>query len=907
MPRPTHAGATYLPALDGLRALAVCFVVLYHLHVPGFSSGLLGVGVFFTLSGFLITSLLLATRERTGGFALQRFWLARLRRLLPAVVLVLGTSLVAASVVAPDKVAKYSWQALSALFYVNNWYNIGSADSYFDRFGGPGPFDHLWSLSIEEQFYLLWPLLLAALLAVLKKRIWVTLAILALAIGSFLLLNGIAHPGFDNTRAYEGTDTRAGGLLLGAALAFWWPARARTVGHNARCTLDVLALGGLALIGYLIATTPDGDISLYRSGIVLLTLATMAVLMATVVPETLVATVLALPPLRWIGERSYGIYLWHMPVIAFLPAAFRSEKPVATASVVIITTLVLSAVSWRYVEDPIRRFGFRKAFTTPRDPEDTLMNHFLAWLIALTTRFTDRLTVLQERMDARRRADAESVASPAPEGTTDAPETTGPDTPPDAAAPDEAPHLEVPHLEATGSDDSTDGVSDTAPADGARTVPMQAVADTETSTEVTAAVDAEAASENASEAEVLPSDLLPADDDLPAEVEAALDARSPRTSPTSPAAPAGDESTGTDTDTSTEVFDDDTDTSRIPVAAGPHGPAHPPHSAHGPGQGARGQSTPSPTLRRRRRPQLLASIVLVAALAIGGLIALGSLDADTPGDLDTAALAEDLPPTSTTAPAGPTLPVTERRTDCSTVVHVGDSTSIGMNSADTLPDPIDRITGRYKAVGAKTVITDIAGARSSLETVNGEPNAVTSIEGQLARGVRGCWVMAMGINDTANVEVGGPGPVDMRIDRLLAPLKGQPVLWPTVITSPLNENPAYDNRAMQQFDKALLRACKRYPNLRLYDWAAEAQPGWFSDGIHYTPAGYTERAYRFSIALATVFPAEDAPPRGCLLRSSDVTAVPPSPTRPAPGPSTPAPVNAGQAAPAPDRPVSAQG
>ena len=161
MPRPTHRGATYLPALDGLRALAVILVVLYHLHVPGFSSGLLGVGVFFTLSGFLITSLLLATRKRTGGFALGRFWLARARRLLPALLLVLATSIAATAAVMPNKLNEYWWQGVSALAYVNNWHNIASADDYFDRFAGPGPFDHLWSLSIEEQFYLIWPLLLA--------------------------------------------------------------------------------------------------------------------------------------------------------------------------------------------------------------------------------------------------------------------------------------------------------------------------------------------------------------------------------------------------------------------------------------------------------------------------------------------------------------------------------------------------------------------------------------------------------------------------------------------------------------------------------------------------------------------------------------------------------------------------
>ncbi|MEP9414231.1 acyltransferase family protein [Gordonia sp. VNQ95] len=982
MPRPTHKGSTYLPALDGLRALAVGFVVLYHLHVPGFSSGLLGVGVFFTLSGFLITSLLLATRARTGGFELKRFWLARARRLIPAVLLVLGTSLIAAAIAMPDKLAKFSWQALSALFYVNNWYNIGSSDSYFDRFSGPGPFDHLWSLSIEEQFYLFWPLLLGLLLLVFKKRIWVTLVILALALVSFLLLNGVAHAGFDNTRAYEGTDTRAGGLLLGAALAFWWPARARTVSHNQRCTIDVFALAGLGLMVYLIATTPDGSLSLYQNVIALLSIATVAVLIATVVPESLVATVLAIPPLRWIGERSYGIYLWHMPIIAFMPATFRSEKPVTTGIIVVVTTLILSSLSWRYVEDPIRRQGFRKAFTTPRDPEDTLMNHFLAWLIALTTRFTGWLDALQQRVEARAAQTAtpeivtpdtltpdtagplaQATSSTAPEtvpatsgwqlgvpGDT-APEpadvSTGENSPTGDPTPAEAPDpmevetlssadmpidveaaLDEGYLSATETVETPavsltkaepDAPADEAPTDDDATaeIPVaRAAADAdleETATVDDAAVDDDAtieipimrvvdtpdsmSSEPSSAADHAPSDtgetlggseptpaVGPTDADtvqipVAIDVEAALDAtdfvaneqpvndapvlESPvHESPVheSPASPA------------------DAETARIPVA--PPRPGQPPHGPHGPAP-----STPS-LRRRRRQSHLIISIVVVAALAVGGLVALGGLHADTPDSLDNASLAEDLPTTPSTRPAGPLLPVTQRRTSCTTVIHIGDSTSIGMNDPDNLPNPADRIAGRYRAVGAKNVITDIQGARSSLELVNGEPNAVTAIQGHLARGERGCWVMAMGINDTANVEVGGQGPVDMRIDRLLGPLKDEQVLWPTVITSPLNQNPAYNNAAMQRFNKALLRACKRYPNLRLYNWAAEARPDWFSDGIHYTPAGYIQRAYRFSIALASVFPATDAPPQGCLLESSGVQTIPPSPT-PRPAPTSP--------------------
>ncbi|MDR2280401.1 MAG: acyltransferase, partial [Gordonia sp. (in: high G+C Gram-positive bacteria)] len=386
MPRPTHNESSYLPGLDGIRAVAVTVVLLYHLQVPGFGGGLLGVGVFFTLSGYLITSLLISTHQRTGGLNLKTFWLRRARRLLPAVVLVLIATLVTTALVIPDKLGAYAGQALSALFYVNNWHTILSDTSYFERFGGPSPLSHMWSLSIEEQFYILWPLLLGLFYLVLRKRWLVSLVTLGLALGSFYLLTTLAEAGFDNTRAYEGTDTRAGALLMGAALAFWWPARARTVTHNQRCALDVAGIAGLAGIVYLCMSTGDNSLELYDWGIAVLTVATMGVLMAAVTPSTLVATVLSMQPFRWIGERSYGIYLWHMPLVAFLPGIIRGGSPLISSIVVVIATLVIASLSWRYVEDPIRRHGFRAALTTPRRHEDTMRAALWATAVtALTT------------------------------------------------------------------------------------------------------------------------------------------------------------------------------------------------------------------------------------------------------------------------------------------------------------------------------------------------------------------------------------------------------------------------------------------------------------------------------------------------------------------------------------------
>jgi lysophospholipase L1-like esterase len=220
-------------------------------------------------------------------------------------------------------------------------------------------------------------------------------------------------------------------------------------------------------------------------------------------------------------------------------------------------------------------------------------------------------------------------------------------------------------------------------------------------------------------------------------------------------------------------------------------------------------------------------------------------------------------------------------------VHIGDSTSDGLVSADYLPNPKQRLLAQYQKRGVKTVDWEISGGRSIIETLEGQPNAHTVAERLMAGGYDGCWVMALGTNDTADVYVGSPVSVSARIAQMMAVVGGQPVVWVNVI-SLLSSGP-YSETDMQEWNHALLRACARYPNMRVFDWAAVAKPQWFiSDGIHYTSAGYKVRSRDIARALAEAFPAAGMPspaPSGGAPSPVPTGGMP----SPAPSGGTPAP------------------
>jgi peptidoglycan/LPS O-acetylase OafA/YrhL len=352
-----------MAGLDGLRAVAVLAVVLYHLNVGWASGGLLGVGVFFVLSGYLITDLLLAEREREGAIALGRFWLRRARRLLPALWVMLVVVTLWIAFLAPAQVAGVRGDLVAALLYFSNWWYAFQHVSYFASFGAPSPLGHLWSLAVEEQFYLIWPLLLILATRWVRRRWLLVGVVVAGVVASAWAMATLVQPGSDPTRVYEGTDTRAFQLLIGAALAFVWPSRRLTGPISAlrRRGLDALGAVGMAVIVVMVMDTNEYETFLYRGGMVILSLATVAVVAVLAHPSTLLGRILGAPPLRWIGVRSYGIYLWHYPIIVLTSPVVGTAGPLLTLAQV-GATLAVAALSWRFVEEPIRRRGFRGVF-----------------------------------------------------------------------------------------------------------------------------------------------------------------------------------------------------------------------------------------------------------------------------------------------------------------------------------------------------------------------------------------------------------------------------------------------------------------------------------------------------------------------------------------------------------------
>ncbi len=359
LPRLGPGIVRYQPAIDGLRAVAVLAVLAYHWPASWMPGGFLGVEVFFVISGYLITSLLLGERVRTGRTDFAQFWIRRARRLLPALYALLVVVSTAWLIWHPSEVAGLRGAVAAAAAYVSNWYLIAVKQSYFESVSRPSPLLHLWSLAVEEQFYLIWPLALVGLLRLFRRRMrLVLLATLALAAGSAALGMALYHPGLDPYRIWYGTDTRAAGILLGAALAIAvppWRMRA-TVHRSATVLMNVLAVAALGGVLWMFVHVDQFDPFVYRGGFVLLDGLTVALILSLVHPAaTLVSRAMSVRPLVWIGRRSYGIYLWHWPIfVVTRPGQDLTLPGWQLLGLRLGATLVAAELSYRFVELPVR-------------------------------------------------------------------------------------------------------------------------------------------------------------------------------------------------------------------------------------------------------------------------------------------------------------------------------------------------------------------------------------------------------------------------------------------------------------------------------------------------------------------------------------------------------------------------
>ncbi len=406
---PSLSKVPYLPGLDGMRALAVIAVLVYHANTEWLSGGFLGVEVFFVISGYLITLLLMAERERTGTVRIGAFWMRRARRLLPALFLMLFLLLTYTWVFKSDELGKLRGDMLGGLLYVSNWYQIWVGQGYSSS-GDFAPLRHLWSLAVEEQFYLLWPLVMMLLLrrtgtrGVALAARWLVLAALLVTVMTALLY----HPGpigdcsvnpdaywtlgerciSKGDALYLSTITRSSGLLLGAAFAMVWRPVAIMRGplRNAGRLLDIVGVVGLLLLGLLnwklhFVTPAGADAWLFRGGFLWTALATLMVIAAVTHRRTITSRALGNPVLVWVGTRSYGLYLYSWPIYQIIRKVAGNALTFPQFAVALAITVFITELSYRFVETPVRRREVASWWESLRARRDPVPRQ----LVAVTT------------------------------------------------------------------------------------------------------------------------------------------------------------------------------------------------------------------------------------------------------------------------------------------------------------------------------------------------------------------------------------------------------------------------------------------------------------------------------------------------------------------------------------------
>lgn len=416
---PANLKRRHIPGLDGVRGLAVIAVLLYHFWPALFPGGFMGVDMFFVLSGYLITFLLVREYRKTGRISLKQFWLRRARRILPAALVVIAICTALVSLFRGDIAVKVGYHALTSALFVSNWGQIAESGSYFSD-NGLNIFTHYWSLSIEEQFYLVWPLLVMGILALgmrsklLRrftmqsgsantartaganqtddKRAQITLllyATIAIGLVSFIAMLVLYNPQEDPTRVYFGTDTHAFGLAVGAAIAFMvsrgssflTPRRSPTPGDSALATrfnpvLEAGAWIGFAAIVAMVLTVEDTAPFTYRGGLLIASLLTGWLVALSVRGQGSLVRVLSHPSLAWFGDRSFSLYLWHWPLFLmskqFFTQTLEMQGDFANNIIVpctaLVATLGCTYFTFHYIENPFRLNGYRKTMMTLKGP-----------------------------------------------------------------------------------------------------------------------------------------------------------------------------------------------------------------------------------------------------------------------------------------------------------------------------------------------------------------------------------------------------------------------------------------------------------------------------------------------------------------------------------------------------------
>lgn len=349
----------YITGLDGIRAIAVIMVLAYHLKLALFKSGFLGVTVFFVLSGYLITGILISEVEEEGTIDLKNFWLRRIRRLVPAVMSMAVVIIFVSAVVNKIIFTKGCKDFLASVLGFNNWWQIFNKVSYFEAAGVPSPFTHCWSLAIETQFYLIYPLILLGIYKLVKSRgegrakrgLLFAGVTLLLALISVILMIVLFDPQQDASRVYYGTDTRAFSLLFGALLAILW--EYRMVPRRLSASVNMV-LGSVSFAVLLVMTIAINGSSnfWYRGGQFVGTILTVLVIYTVSGRKTWLSRFLSNPVLKWIGDRSYSIYLWHYPIILFISKGIKASWWITLIEIVL--SVVLAELSYRFIETPIR-------------------------------------------------------------------------------------------------------------------------------------------------------------------------------------------------------------------------------------------------------------------------------------------------------------------------------------------------------------------------------------------------------------------------------------------------------------------------------------------------------------------------------------------------------------------------